>query len=97
MPDGVALCDRRPCLTRRPSAFNCSAVQSSASSTRPDFRPRCDGRLGSAVLFHQGVPEFAHMPHRITRGCKSIMRADVLYKFSSKAAADVGCASLTYE
>ena len=58
---------------------------------------RCDGRLGSAVLFYQGVPEFAHMPHRITRGCKSIMRADVLYKFSSKAAADVGCASLTYE
>eukprot|EP01063_Lacrimia_lanifica_P015234 TRINITY_DN2204_c0_g1_i1.p1 TRINITY_DN2204_c0_g1~~TRINITY_DN2204_c0_g1_i1.p1 ORF type:complete len:253 (+),score=66.32 TRINITY_DN2204_c0_g1_i1:76-834(+) len=48
-------------------------------------------RAGSAVLFYQGVPTFAHMPHRITSGCKSILRADVLYAFPDAEAADVGC------
>jgi hypothetical protein len=52
---------------------------------------RCKPRAGSAVLFYQGVPEFAHVPHKITKGCKSIMRADVLYEFENKQAADVGC------
>jgi len=48
-------------------------------------------RKGSAALFYQGVPEFAHLPHAITSGCKSIMRADVLYRFEDEEAADVGC------
>jgi hypothetical protein len=51
-------------------------------------------RKGSAVLFYQGVPEFAHLPHEITSGCKSIMRADVLYQFDDERAADVGCVNL---
>merc|ERR1711972_688430 len=55
---------------------------------------RTRGRTGSAVLFYQGVPEFAHVPHRIGRGSKSIMRADVLYAFASQVDADVGCARL---
>merc|ERR1712217_36610 len=37
--------------------------------------------LGSAVLFYQGVQEFSHFPCKITSGQKSILRADVLYKF----------------
>merc|ERR1719223_857031 len=42
---------------------------------------RLQPRKGSAVLFYQGVPEFAHMPHAIETCNKSIMRADVLYRF----------------
>jgi hypothetical protein len=55
---------------------------------------RVHPRKGSAVLFYQGVQEFAHLPHEITSGCKSIMRADVLYRFEDEAAADVGCLHL---
>lgn len=52
---------------------------------------RVHPRQGSAVLFYQGVPEFAHYPHAIESGSKSIMRADVLYQFQDEHAADVGC------
>lgn len=52
---------------------------------------RVHPRKGSAVLFYQGVPEFAHYPHAIESGSKSIMRADVLYQFQDEHAADVGC------
>jgi hypothetical protein len=48
-------------------------------------------KAGSAVLFYQGVPEFAHLPHEVRGGCKSILRADVLFRFADKEAADVGC------
>jgi len=54
---------------------------------------RAKPRKGSAVLFYQGVPEFAHWPHGIESGSKSIMRADVLYRFEDEKAADVGCLS----
>lgn len=47
-------------------------------------------RKGSAVLFYQCVPQFAHWPHEIKRGQKSIMRADVMYRFPDGEAADVG-------
>jgi len=47
-------------------------------------------RLGSAVLFYQGAPQFAHLPHTVTRGSKEILRADIMYRFESADAADVG-------
>merc|ERR1712070_320034 len=47
-------------------------------------------RAGSAVLFYQGVPQFAHMPHCISRGSKTILRADIMCRFASPVAADVG-------
>lgn len=47
-------------------------------------------RVGSAAIFYQGVPQFAHHPLQIRTACKHIMRADIMYRFSSKEDADVG-------
>lgn len=47
-------------------------------------------RTGSAVVFYQCIPEFSHTANEVCGGCKSIMRADVLYKFKDAEAADVG-------
>merc|ERR1711988_1962870 len=51
---------------------------------------RVKPRAGSAVLFYQCVPQFAHIPHAVTAGSKSILRADVMCRFSSEEEADVG-------
>eukprot|EP00005_Dracoamoeba_jomungandri_P011756 CAMPEP_0174270658 /NCGR_PEP_ID=MMETSP0439-20130205/45268_1 /TAXON_ID=0 /ORGANISM="Stereomyxa ramosa, Strain Chinc5" /LENGTH=234 /DNA_ID=CAMNT_0015360125 /DNA_START=42 /DNA_END=746 /DNA_ORIENTATION=+ len=40
-------------------------------------------RAGSAIVFYQCVPEYAHRANVVKGGRKSIMRADVMYKFSS--------------
>lgn len=58
------------------------SIKGEHSKTKP--------RKGSAVVFYQSVPEFAHMPHAVTSGCKSIMRADVFYEFESRHSAMVG-------
>merc|ERR1711933_501502 len=54
---------------------------------------RTHPRKGSAVLFYQGVPEFAHLPRAIEGGTKSIMRADVLYRFADGALLMLGVRS----
>lgn len=46
-------------------------------------------RTGSVVIFYQSVPEFAHTANTVHRSCKSIMRADVMYRFPDKTAADI--------
>lgn len=51
---------------------------------------RVKPRAGSAVLFYQCVPQFAHVPHAVSAGSKKILRADIMYQFASPAAADVG-------
>lgn len=48
-------------------------------------------KAGQAVLFYQGVPEYAHFPAEIRGSHKSILRADVMYRFQDKETADVGC------
>merc|ERR1719235_2359408 len=45
---------------------------------------------GDAVLFYQAVQEFAHVAYAPREGCKTIMRSDVMYRFSSEEQADVG-------
>eukprot|EP01084_Bolivina_argentea_P115594 205539_1 len=47
-------------------------------------------KTGSAIVFYQCVPEFAHNATVVYNGHKSIMRADILYRFSNKTIADVG-------
>jgi len=56
---------------------------------------RLKPRRGSAVLFYQGVPEFAHYPHQVSEGCKHILRADVVYRFATKDDADVACSRVS--
>lgn len=58
------------------------SVEGEHSCTKP--------RRGSAVLFYQCVPEFAHLPHKVKEGSKSIIRADVMYRFEDSKMADVG-------
>jgi len=45
---------------------------------------------GDAVLFYQAIPEFSHAVPALKTGIKTIMRSDVLYKFSSAEIADLG-------
>jgi len=54
-------------------------------------------RAGSAVLFFQCLPQFAHLPHAVTAGTKSILRADVMYKFATSDSADVGGLKITQQ
>ena len=44
---------------------------------------------GSAAIFYQGLEEFAHDPLEVRKGCKYIMRADVMYRFESPELADI--------
>jgi hypothetical protein len=56
----------------------------------PKLHTTLKPQRGSAVLVYQCVPQFAHLPHEIKRGQKSIMRADVMYRFPDSAGADIG-------
>ena len=47
-------------------------------------------KAGDAVLFYQGIMEFAHAIDELRTGTKHILRSDVLYKFASENEADVG-------
>lgn len=47
-------------------------------------------KAGDAVLFYQGVMEFAHAIPELTAGTKHILRSDVLYRFANEEEADVG-------
>ena len=47
-------------------------------------------KAGDAVLFYQGIMEFAHGINELRSGTKHILRSDVLYKFKSEDEADVG-------
>lgn len=47
-------------------------------------------KAGDAVLFYQGIMEFAHAISGLEAGTKHISRSDVLYKFATKDEADVG-------
>jgi len=47
-------------------------------------------KAGDAVIFYQAVPEFSHSVPSLKSGTKTIMRSDVMYRFSSKEQADVG-------
>ena len=44
-------------------------------------------KTGGGILFYQSVPEFLHTAEIVRNGKKYIMRADVMYRFPSKAAA----------
>jgi len=47
-------------------------------------------RAGDAVIFYQGIPEFAHAVPPLKSRKKTIMRTDVLYKFRTKEEANAG-------
>jgi hypothetical protein len=47
-------------------------------------------KAGDAVLFYQGVPEFSHAVPPLKSGIKTIMRSDVMYRFTNEEEADVG-------
>lgn len=51
-------------------------------------------QAGSVIVFYQSVPEFSHCAKIVKNGCKSIMRADVMYKFPSSELADPGALRL---